>query len=198
MGRKAVKKARKEDHPKFESWRNKLAPEILRSGFKDLTMDVVAKKLSISKSTIYEYLASKEQIVAMVFEYKLSQLAQFEHHLFDENLNFKDRFTAALTVFSEHASQLSNVFLLELKTTQPQLWDKIKLFIKESLMKLGKFYQDGMEAQAFKKHPVKILLITDQLFFEQVIDPDFLESQKMTLQEVVDSYLKLKFEGLLR
>ena len=63
MGRKSVSRKRKAITPKVKQWLSELLIRIQFEDLKQLTMDDIARLAGTSKSTIYEYFNSKEEII---------------------------------------------------------------------------------------------------------------------------------------
>ena len=66
MGRKPKDKERVDDPYLKETWVKELATLYLQHGLGKFTMDKIAKKLNISKATLYKYFASKDEIIDAV------------------------------------------------------------------------------------------------------------------------------------
>jgi len=43
-----------------------------------------------------------------------------------------------------------------------------------------------------------VLVLTDELFFAKLADPDFLQARGLSVQEALDAYFMLKFGGMFR
>lgn len=67
----------------------------------DFTMDYLAKSIRISKRTIYEKYASKEEIIALIFKIKIRDIhEQHKQILANENMNIEEKLVAYFTVHS--------------------------------------------------------------------------------------------------
>jgi len=80
MGRKSTNKDRKELSPKMEKWVDSLISKLQGEDISKLTLDDIATKSNISKSTIYEYFATKESIIETMVKRRIEDLDQFPRH----------------------------------------------------------------------------------------------------------------------
>ncbi|MDX2305498.1 MAG: TetR/AcrR family transcriptional regulator [Microscillaceae bacterium] len=198
MGRKAIERERKKDAYKTEKWIKQLLPYFQKNGLKGITMDLVAKELNRSKTTVYEYFSSKEELLDLMVAYKLKQIGGFEKILNDASQSYIDRCYAVLKYQADHISDISNLFLADLREFHPDLWVRVQDFLEDAAQKIEAFYQAGIYHQEFNPIHTAILTLNDHFFFRVLTDPDFLSRHGLTLQEAFDQYLKLKFFGLIR
>jgi AcrR family transcriptional regulator len=198
MGRKALSKDRKKNQNITREWMRELFPYFQANGLRGVTMDLVAQELQKSKTTLYEYFQTKEELVMCSVEYKLEKIQGFVAILENESLGFLDRYYQALQHLAKHNSDISTLFLADLKAFYPECWEKIDQFLGFAAQVLEKFYQSGIEQGVFRKINTWLLVETDQLFFRTLADPDFLLKSSLTLNEAFEQYLGLKFFGLIQ
>ena len=197
MGRKAIDRERKKNHHKTEKWIEQLFPYFQDNGLKNITMDLVAQKLNKSKTTIYEYFQSKEELLELIVNYKINQIRGFEAIINNQETSFKNRCYELLKFQAEYISDISNLFLSDLKELFPELWKKIEDFLDEVAQKIEYFYQEGIHHQEFNPIHTAIVALNDRLFFRAITNPDFLSRHGLNLKEAFDNYAKLKFFGLI-
>lgn len=169
-------------------------------GLKDVSMDDVAAYLNKSKATIYKYFRSREEIVRMGLEYKLERLKDFVPVLMnrgEKKLDYLDRYFKAIQLFSEEVSDISNLFLSDLKEVFPDLWGQVKGFQDFASIVLNKFYQEGMEAGILKQMNPAILVMSDRFLFDALSEPSFLTQHNVTIGEVFQEYFEMKFFGIV-
>lgn len=198
MGRKATNKVRKKENHKTEEWIKQIFPYLQVNGLKGITMDLVAKELKKSKATLYEYFKSKETLLDAVIIYKLDEIKKFELIIKDKSLSFLEKYNGILQHQAENVSDISNLFLTDLRDLFPKLWQKIESFLDYISKVMEDFYNEGIEQGIFNEINTGILVMHDQLFFRMLTNPDFLSKEKLTLETAYNQYLKLKFFGLLK
>lgn len=161
-------------------------------------MDCVAKELQISKATLYDYFQTKEELIALALQDKLNSIRGFEAILHNDSLSFPERCYQVLKYLADHISDISNLFLADLKTFFPSIWQEVDTFLENTAMGIQDFYAKGIQEKAFNEINPAILTMTDQIFFRTLSDPHFLSQQGLTIQEAFEQYAQLKFFGLVR
>ncbi len=198
MGRKAVSKSRKSNSPKKLIWAAQVFSFLQQEGISGVTMDQIAAFLGKSKSTLYEYFRSKEEILNAVLLQKLGTINGYTSILSDNELGYKERYKRFMDFMSDAISDISTKFLSELKNDFPEQWQLIEQFLEVMLAHLHEYYQGGINRKEFKNVPIPLLLAQDQHFlFEILTNPEFLEQQKLSVKEIVQHYLSLKLDGLI-
>lgn len=197
MGRKAIVRNRKQDTKKKQEWANELFPFFQQHGVKGITINSMAKWLGKSKSTLYEYFVSKDEILLFSILPKLEALQGYELILNDSSRSFQQRYKDFFQHIMEQISDISNLFLADLKSHFPDHWALVDNFLKGLISQLDNYYKQGIAAGDFANIHVALLLAEDRYFvFEVLTNPDFLEENNLTLKELVEEYLNLKLHGL--
>ncbi|MBL4706172.1 MAG: TetR/AcrR family transcriptional regulator [Flavobacteriales bacterium] len=198
MGRKAVDKERKSISEKQLKWVEQLYPKLNEVGLKGLTMNSIAQMMGKSKSTVYEYFKSKEELVEATIQFKLSQLAGFEALLNSSDIEFSKKYLHVMEHVGAVFSDISTGLLNDIKEYFPALWIRIEEFIDFATGVLENHYREGIENGLYNDIEPSILVLSDRLFFQAISDPTFLQRQGLTIQDAFDQYLKLKFHGMLK
>lgn len=197
MGRKPVEKSRKKDTTKIFSWAATLFPHLQQEGVKTLTMDRAASILNKSKSTLYEYLSSKEEILELIVQYKINQLREFQKYLKNEELNYPERLVKAIEFFCLNITGVSNLFLEELNTYYPEQWKKIDRFIDECVEQINEYYLEGAKRGYFRNVDSNLLSMLDEQFFRMITNTNMLKKYNLHFETALKGYLKIKLYGLL-
>ena len=197
MGRKATERKRKSPGPSARSWLMGLFSHWQQHGLANQTMDDWAVAVGKSKATLYAYFSAKEEMVEAALALKLQQLQAFEGPLMDKSLTYHDRYRMGLEVISPHLGEISVRFLADLKEEFPEQRLLVDQFLGYAGQVLAGFYQEGMDAGAFRATNIAMLVQMDQLFFQQLTDPEFLNQAQLHLKNALEHYIELKFGGLL-
>ncbi len=199
MGRKAITKSRQNNQEKMEQWAGALFPFFQQHGLKGITIDRMASWLNKSKSTLYQYFSSKEEIILLSLQLKLTSLLPYQRILTDTNFNHVDRYQNFLEFIAEHISDISSLFLADLQEDYQAIWEIIDQFLNQLLRVCEAFYEEAIEAKIFEPRSTKLLLETDRHFiFGLLMNPDFLRENNLTLSELTVQYLELRLNGLLK
>ena len=198
MGRQSVVKERIKDPKKREEWIDQLLPYFIEKGIRAVPIDEVVSILGKSKATVYKHFESHHEIVALVIQRKLGQLQHFQPIIEDENRSYQERYVLAVGYVSKHLGDVNNLFLSDLKEIYPDLWELINGFKQMALSILKKFYQDGIVDRAFENINPDLMVLSDELFFDALTNPEYLASKGLNLQAAFDSYFRMRFYGILK
>ncbi len=197
MGRKSIKRERKAKSAKTEKWANALLPQLQQLSLKQLTMDDIAALIGRSKSTVYEYFKTKEEVFSYMVQLQLEKLSAYRSILKTENDDLIPNFEEFILFIGMGITNISHNLLDELKNDFPNIWQEIAGFINEMLDDLKAFYERGIELKLFKNISPELMTKMDEVFVFQIIsDKDFFERTQMSLDQVAKDYLRLKLEGV--
>lgn len=198
MGRKSINKTRSNSVAKKEELIQRLIPFLQEKGLQGITMDNMAAAMDISKATVYKYFQSREEILAAVIAFKLEEIKHFEEHLNNVKVEYLDRYKNAVQYLSAHISDITNLFLADLKTYFPHLWQLIDAFKDYCMHALKAYYNEGIRKGYFNKINPAIMVMSDQFFLDKLTDPDFLVTHKLSIQQAFDEYFRMKFYGIMK
>lgn len=198
MGRQPTNKHRIKDPLKRQEWAAQLLPYFLQRGIRAVPIDEVAKIVQKSKATLYKHFESHHEIVSLVIQQKLTQLQHFQPILENTSQSYKDRYMLAVAYISKHLGDVSNLFLSELKEIYPDLWQLIQGFKHAALAVLKTFYVRGISDGVFENINPDLMVLSDELFFDALTNPEYLAEKGLNLQSAFDSYFRMRFYGILK
>ncbi len=199
MGRKSIPKNRKEKDKKVEQWTQAILPKLKNKDLGDLTMDDLAKLMNKSKSTIYQYFTTKEEVFEYITEVRMKRLSTYKNEISAAILTLDYNHDALVNIFIEGAKDISAFYLKQLQLHFPSAWAIIEGFLYDLINDLKEFYISGMKNNLFKPISVELLTKLDEYFIMQlIVDDHFFSQSKETLASMVKSYMALKFEGLIK
>tara|TARA_Y100000385_G_scaffold201817_1_gene209004 strand:- start:54 stop:674 length:621 start_codon:yes stop_codon:yes gene_type:complete len=197
MGRKATDKERKPLNIKQQKWLADIMPYFYKNGVRKATMDDIAEHLNLSKATIYNYYCSKEDLIHDALWFKLVELQKFRDLLFDESVEFTERYYLGARFFTTSLRGMSALYLEDLKNYFPKTWADVDLFREKSAENIKTYYQTGMDKGVFRSFNVDMMAESDLFFFDMMIDAKFLRKHDITVEEAFTQYFKMKFYGVL-
>jgi len=198
MGRQSLAKKRLKDPKKRANWIDILAPKFLEDGIRAVSIDEVLNILGKSKATVYKHFESHHEIVSLVIARKLENLQHFAPILQDDSKPYKERYVLAVAYISKHLGDVSNVFLSDLKEIYPDLWELINGFKMMALTELRTFYVNGVLDKVFEDLNPDLMVLSDELFFDALTNPEYLTSKGLNLQAAFESYFRMRFYGILK
>ncbi len=84
-------------------------------GIRTVTMDMLANQMAISKRTIYEVFADKDELLAGVIEWMAVKQKESMTRIFSESGNVIEAIFSMLDLMESHFSKMSPAFLLDIK-----------------------------------------------------------------------------------
>jgi AcrR family transcriptional regulator len=197
MGRKSIDKERKVLRKKQQKWLAKSLPYFYKNGITGPTMNEIAEYLGLSKATIYNYYESKEELVYDSLWTKLKEMDKFKALLFDERLDYIERYFEGVKFATRSLMGMSEIYLNDLKNHFPKCWESIEMYKEKSVENLKLYYQNGIDRGIFRKFNVDVMASYDLAFFDMMINPEFLIKNNVRIQTAFYEYFNMKFNGIL-
>lgn len=197
MGRKSVDKTRNANPRRRKKYLMKLLPIFYEYGLQQLSMDDISSKLNVSKATLYNYFASKEEMVSAALAHILGEISPFVQVLKDRERPFLERYIHAIELLSIAVKGISNLAMADLKDHYPHLWQQVRDFQQFAADQMETFYNEARKAGILEGHSTEILVLGDRLFFDALTDPAVLEANNLSLEQAFRDYFRLKLFGML-
>ena len=197
MGRKSTAKARKPLTAKAKVWVRELVPLLQDKPLNKLTLDELAELMGKSKSTIYSYFSTKEEIYQTAVQLILDDLAMVvsEEILLGEDM--EKVYRSILLKISEGIEGISISYLEQIQKYFPEVWSVIEAFTEKLLAILEVVYTQGMQSGKFKTFNISLLTALDNHFVMSIMtDTAQFSDQGMSLNDVVTEYLELRLSAL--
>ncbi len=171
--------------------------EFQYSGFR-FTMDALAKRIGISKRTLYETIPSKEAVIEMVIDrtfedIKEQQKVILNHQGLDTNEKIKQLFTIVPT----YAKVIDYRRIMELKQAFPKLYQKVEQCLESDWEPSIMLLRQGMKEGVIRKTNVVVLKLLLCEVYEQLINGETLIRNQITYEEAMQEMMEIIFEGLL-
>ena len=197
MGRKALERKRKPLTKKAEQWLSHLIPLVGAADLEKMTLDELAEILGKSKSTLYTYFSTKEEIFESAVQLVLRDL----NYVISPEARAGDDMEAALRLvlirLSEGLEGIPIRFLQQMKMHFPTVWSSIEAFVSQVLLSIEQIYTKGMENGSFKNYNLALLRAMDQHFVLSIMpNAEMFKDQGLTLEGLVKEYLELRLGAL--
>jgi|688.fasta_scaffold57087_4 AcrR family transcriptional regulator len=197
MGRRPVKKFRREDDELKIQWLAIIAPKLFQEGFRQYSMDEIIQWVGVSKATFYKYFSSREMLIEEMLTLKLTEITAFKEILFEFGRPYNERYSSAMSLLEKALNPLSYKFLDDVQQTHPEQLTQIFQFIEFSLQWLEQFYVEGMRDHGLKQVNPKLLLMADGAFLNALImTPSKLKKTGFCVGEAVRHYFDLRAYSL--
>lgn len=171
----------------------------MRYGVRSVSMDDIARHLSISKKTIYQYFTDKDEVVTMVAIAHLSQEQREFDEVFTKSKDSIDEMVGLSNCLRVNLKKINPSMLFDMQKYHPKAWgawlsfknDFMRMSIKRSLTR-------GIQDGYFRPEINSEILATSRL--EQVemgFRDDLFPTDQFDFMEVQIQLLEVFIYGLL-
>ena len=165
--------------------------EFIQYGFKSVTMDDIAKLLSISKKTIYEHFANKTDLLKACVEFFFDEISQDISQIQKLESNPIEGLFEIKKIAIKHMANKSHSPQFQLQKYYPEIYTKLK---QKELKTMGKGFKKslkrGIEMKLFRP-AIDIEFIT-RLYFNGITglrNPELFPATEYDSRELLENYL---------
>ncbi len=199
MGRRAVLRERQDITPRVRLWLEQLFARIQDEDLAQMTIDDMAQLAGKSKSTIYQYFSSKEDIMEAACRHRVDAIMQSLHPIIREETNTVQQYKDLVEVFAKNTADMSIAFLQGVKEYFPSAWSVINDFTDQFIILLQAQYTKGISENLYNPISVELLGQMDKLFVSHVVsNPSLFSDNDYKLDDLIRDYLNLRLMGLLK
>ncbi|WP_266205390.1 TetR/AcrR family transcriptional regulator [Pontibacter kalidii] len=178
-------------------------------GYSKVLMAELAKRLGMSKKTLYQYFSGKEELLSVIIRQHGQDIQQeVERTLADDSLPFPDKTRRIFGYVGTKLHDINPDFVVDIKKNAPAAWLHLQkhktdaAFLRFNAL-LDEGYQKGY-VRADVNRTMAVLLYASAL--ETILNPDFTEQVPQELMhglpktpgEVFDGLVKIIFKGILK
>lgn len=174
--------------------------QFFRHGFYRVSMDSLVAEVRTSKSTIYKFFPSKEDLVQAVLENINSEInTNLEAIIEDTEKNFQEKLIAVTRYTGKILTRVSQEFLTDLRLHTPDLWESYQSMRQARLEHLyGRLFRNGVSEGIIRRDiPQDFLLLVYTKLTELAVEPDALDGLPMNTTDAYAELSTLFLEGAL-
>jgi len=170
----------------------------LKNGFYKTTMDDVARKLKISKKTIYKYFAAKDDLLNAIIEDTMTHVRDNINKI----ISNKDQSVMKLISLSDFlvgfSLKISETWINDLKVHNPRRWETIEYFRKETILHaFNKIINQGKKENLIIDKPNIIIVTIILSAIQGIINPEFLLNNNFSVKEAFIQTFDILISGIL-
>ena len=197
MGRKSLSRKRKKITPRVEKWLASLLIQLQNQNLENLTIDEIARIAGKSKSTIYEYFETKEDILLAASQTRIRSLFTILNEKQNIHGNATEIYMHLVETFTEGISDITLTFLHQIKEFYPKSWQEINTLTDSFIDVLKGLYKQGIEEGRYRPISIELLANLDKYFVTEVVtNASLFSDPKYSLVELVNDYLTLRITGI--
>lgn len=174
--------------------------KFLRYGFNRMSIDGIVRDLRTSKSTIYKYYQTKEDLIKAVIDQLNNEINnRLEVIISDADLPFCGKLSSVIEFTKNTLTEINEEFLQDLKLYTPEIWEyyeetreyRVNTYYR-------KLFNDGVKEGTVRKDIDLDILI--KIYFnltEMTVDADKFNKGNYTNYDLYKDISKIFLEGAL-
>jgi AcrR family transcriptional regulator len=171
--------------------------EFKEKGFK-FTMDSLAKRIGISKRTLYENVSSKEALLELVIDKTFKDIKRQQNEIIHkEQLSTIEKLKNMLLIVPIYSNNLDFRRVEELKTTYPRLHKKVQDGLENDWDATTTLIQRAMDEGVIRKIDIVVLRLLLVDVFEKLIDGERLIQNNISYERAIQETMSIIFHGIL-
>lgn len=161
------------------------------------TMNDLAKRLKISKRSLYENFPSKQDLIDSILTILLDNLEKQEDEIYQTKMPIVDKLRALFSILPYEAETFDKHIYEDLKTTFPEQWKKVERSRKIRMDRIEKVLKDGIDAGIIRNINIYVFQEILKASFDAFTTYRFLNSNNLTYKDAVNAMLDILIHGLL-
>lgn len=162
------------------------------------TMDDVARRMRISKRTLYSHIRSKEKLIEDIIELTFGSIKEQEKLIMnDPGLDIVEKLKRVLCIMPNCIEPIDYRRIHEIKEFYPGLYGRIEYHLSAGWENTLYLIQEGIRQERLRK--VKPMMLR-QIFlgiFIKLLDKDFLAENNTSYQEAVEELVDIVLCGIM-
>lgn len=151
------------------------------TGIENLTIDAVAKKANVGKTSIFKYFGSKENLIHEVFIRSMDEMEEKAKKIVEKNASFEETLIAMSQNKIDYFEKINKQFYLDLMSYYTKKEDSgftrmMEAYTKQSLgIMLDLFHRGRKEGKVDLKYSDEFLMLYFQAMIEGISNPQIYE-----------------------
>lgn len=161
------------------------------------TMDDVAKKLNISKKTLYKVFDNKEDLFLAMVDYLFDSIKESKLQvLAREDINTVDKIRMILSVMPESYANLDFRTLYQLKEKYPSIYEQVERRLENGWEETLSLMEQGMQEGVIRTVPLCLVKLMMEAALEQFFQRDILVQNGLSYQEALSHVVEILVDGI--
>lgn len=168
-----------------------------KDGF-DFKLDDLAKRLHISKKTIYKYFKNKEDIFRTVIVESFDSTHEMQKKIYeDSSLTTEQKLIGVLSSRSKYESQVSIEKTMDIKNYYPDLYTLIMKGYMSQWGRVDDLMRQGIKEGIFRSN-INIELVKTLLMdgMQMMHKDNFLKVSNLTYRDAIAQLISIVMEGI--
>ncbi len=162
------------------------------------TMDDVAKRLGMSKKTLYQLFDDKEKLFLETIEYGFRQVKLSEQKILENpKLSIEEKIRRVIIVLPDKYRSVDYRKLFDLKEKYPDIYREVAKRIESDWEPTLMLLRQGMEEGVIRKVSLPVLKAIIEGSMEHFLTGDMLIREKITYEKALEQMIDIIMKGIL-
>lgn len=171
----------------------------LSQGFRRFNLDVLARKLRISKKTVYVYFPSKEELFFAALNRRASRLIRHLKEVNASRASARNKLYVASELVARDLSELDNALMRDLEELFPDFYVVSRGYFRQLTRYISAILEEGARSGEFREDLSPVLVTRlFQSIGDYLGDPEFLERNRLNMEKVYSGTMDLLMRGILK
>lgn len=170
--------------------------EFREKGFK-FTMDDVARRLSISKKTLYMVVGDKESLFFDTANHIYNEIKQSEQRVMDDNsLTTLEKIKKILIAMPDSYNELDWRQIYQLENTYPKIFARVRVMMEQQWDNTIELLKCGMAEGVIREIPIPVVKTMFEATLEKYMETKVLINEGLGFEEAVGWTLDVLMRGI--
>ena len=170
---------------------------VTETGVRAFTVESLAKRLAMSKKTIYKFFPTKENLIRSIMQFVFTQIdAAFNKVMVDEP-NPAVQFIKIMETIAKFAGRIPVDKIAELKSLHREIWKEIEAFRLSHQDDFYTILHDAQE-QGLARHDINMRATS--IIYINIINstfqPEFFLKNDLPIRETIRGFVKIVAHGI--
>jgi AcrR family transcriptional regulator len=171
--------------------------EIHEKGVK-FSVDDLAKRLGISKRTMYQYFPSKMEILDTIIDQIFNEMNEKAMKIIeDDQLSLLEKIKSVITVLPDHYEIISLTILDQLKRYYPEQHAKMSSYLEDDWELLRVLIEQGMREGVIVNMNLSLVMKVVIDTMNSTLDTKFYRENNITISEALAGIVDILLFGLV-
>ena len=170
--------------------------EFREKGFK-FTMDDMARRLGMSKKTIYQVVRDKESLFFDTATYIYEQIKKSEQAVMDDDrLTTMEKIKAILIAMPDSYSELDWRQIYQLENSYPRIFARVRVMMEQQWDNTIELLRRGMNEGVIRNVPIPIVKTMFEAALEKYMETTVLIDAGLSFEAAVNGTLDILMKGI--
>lgn len=170
---------------------------VTETGVRAFTVESLARRLAMSKKTIYKFFPTKENLIRSIMQFVFTQIdAAFNKVMVDEP-NPAVQFIKIMETIAKFAGRIPVDKIAELKSLHPEIWKEIEAFRISHQDDFYTILHDAQE-QGLARHDINMRATS--IIYINIINstfqPEFFLKNDLPIRETIRGFVQIVARGI--